>query len=167
MLKLATWNVRGLENKEHELTRELKKKHINNIAVVSETKKKMKGTKEIDDYTFIYSGVEQTERARKGIAIMTDKKWKNTVLNYTYVNERILTIRLKIDREHSTITGVYAPEEGKKEETKKFYEDLQKESSKYNKSDHLLVAGDLKDRVAQSPTCSRRFKRQSCSVTYL
>jgi hypothetical protein len=76
----------------------------------------MKGTKEIDDYTLIYSGVEQTERASKGTAIIIEKKWKIKILNYTYVNEKILTIinSLKINRGHLTIIGVYAPEEGKK-----------------------------------------------------
>ena len=43
-LNVAAWNVRSIGNKESELVQEIKIKGIN-VAVISETKKKLKGTK--------------------------------------------------------------------------------------------------------------------------
>ena len=59
---LATWNVRGLNNKETEILNEMKRKKAN-IMVLTETKKKIKGTQDIDDYLLIYQGVERHQRA--------------------------------------------------------------------------------------------------------
>jgi hypothetical protein len=43
-LNVAAWNIRSIGNKESELVEEIKFKVIN-VAVISETKKKLKGTK--------------------------------------------------------------------------------------------------------------------------
>lgn len=51
-LKIGTWNVRSLMNKEEELVQELKKKNIN-LAIITETKKKLQGTKEVGEYIMI------------------------------------------------------------------------------------------------------------------
>ena len=109
MLRIGTWNVRGLSNKELELTTELKQRNIN-IAITPETKKKLNGTKEINDYVMIYSGVEQSARAAKGIAIWVDKKWKNKILGYEFLNERIVNVRFKTERGKLLVIGVYAPD---------------------------------------------------------
>jgi hypothetical protein len=45
-LNIAAWNVRSIGNKESELVGEIETKGIN-IAVISETKNKLKGTKMI------------------------------------------------------------------------------------------------------------------------
>lgn len=55
----ATWTVRGIIGKEEEL------KYYNtgiNTAVITETKKKLQGTKDTRNYSIIYSGVEQNIR---------------------------------------------------------------------------------------------------------
>ena len=53
---------------------------------------------------------------------------------------------------HITVIGVYAPEEGTEEETRRFYKQLQTEVDKYNKSDSLMTSGDLNARVGNQPT---------------
>lgn len=149
-LNIVTWNVRGLGMKEMELQKILKEKHTH-IAVITETKKKLKGTKELNDYTMIYSGVPQNIRAKCGVAILVDNKWKTRIEYYTYVNERIITVRLKVDRGHLTIIGVYAPEEGKKQETEQFYEQLQETIEKVNKNDYMVICGDFNARIGNTP----------------
>ncbi len=57
-LRVATWNVRGISNKEDLLTRILEEQKVN-IAVVTETKKKLKGSKYVGNYAMFYSGVEE------------------------------------------------------------------------------------------------------------
>ena len=142
--------MRGINTKELELEEELSKKGIN-IATITETKKKTKGTKDMNKYTMIYSGVEQECRAKCGVAILIDRKWKNKLESYTYINERIVTARFRVERGHMTVIAVYAPEEGKKEETKQFYNVLQSTIEKYVKSDQLIISGDLNARVGKIP----------------
>jgi hypothetical protein len=64
----------------------------------------------------LYNGVSQKTRAQSGVASMIDQKWTSRITNYSFVNDRIITVRLKTNREHVTIIGVYAP---KKVEKKK------------------------------------------------
>ena len=72
-INIAAWNVRGYCNKEAELENELKSAKVD-IAIISETKKKSRGSMELKDYILIYSGVDKNERAQAGVAIMIDKK---------------------------------------------------------------------------------------------
>lgn len=151
ILHVGTWNIRGGFNiKELELIENLKQRNIN-IAVITETKKKLRGTKDLKNYTLIYSGVEQTQRAVGGVGILIDEKWKRKIESYVYINERIVIVRFKIDRGHLCVIGVYAPEEGRREDTEIFYEELQKQVNKYNKTDHMLILGDLNARVGNVP----------------
>jgi len=80
-----------------------------------------------------------------------DDKWTSRITDYSFVNDRIITVRLKTNRGHITIIGVYAPEEGREEETRRFYKQLQKEVDKYSKSDSLIISGDLNARVGNQP----------------
>jgi hypothetical protein len=61
--KYATWNTGGLGEKEEELDKIL---HYNNItiSVITESKKKLQGTKEPEHCTVIYSGVDRHIRGQ-------------------------------------------------------------------------------------------------------
>ena len=61
-LKIVTWNVISIGKRESELVEEIKPKAIN-IVVISETKKKLKGTKMIRNYSMLYIGVSPETRA--------------------------------------------------------------------------------------------------------
>ena len=112
MRNFATWNVRSLALKEFELLNRLRERSIN-MAVITEIKKKLKGTRDIDDFVMIYSGVSQNNRAVCGVAVLLDKKSKRKIVSYTFVSERIIILRLKIERDYFSVFGVYAPENGR------------------------------------------------------
>jgi hypothetical protein len=57
-LNIAAWCVRSIGIKESELVEEIKTKGIN-VAVIFETRKKLKGTKIIGNYLMLDSGVSQ------------------------------------------------------------------------------------------------------------
>ena len=97
----------------------------------------------------IYSGVDQHKRASSGIAILIDQKWKSKIESYTYINDRIISVRFKTCRNYLTVIGGYALKKGKKEETEEFYDTLQKEVYKWNKTDYLIVS-DLNARVGNN-----------------
>lgn len=48
IMKIATWNIRDLGQKETELTHAVEQQRVN-TAIISETKKKLKGTREQAD----------------------------------------------------------------------------------------------------------------------
>jgi hypothetical protein len=81
-LKVTNWNVRGIGAKETELDKECKEKKINS-AVITETKKKLKGREDLENYVMIYSGVEQKKRVSYGVAIFVNEKWKNKTVSCT------------------------------------------------------------------------------------
>ena len=93
-INLATWNIRGLSHKEIELQNEFKKANIG-IAVITETKKKLKGTKDLSEYLLQYSGVPQNKRATPGVVILVKQNWKKRIQSYNYISDRIINTRIK------------------------------------------------------------------------
>jgi len=139
LMKICVWNVRGLYGKEKLLQEELKKANVD-IAVIPETKKKSKGSQDLENYILLYSGVPTNRRAAAGIEIMIKAKFKKRIHSYMFVNERILQLRYKLQRGYLTLLAVYAPEEGKTEQTEEFYKTLQDQIDKVNKNDCIIVA---------------------------
>ena len=72
-------------------------------AVIPETKKKLKGSQELDDYILLCGGVPTNKRAAAGIAIMIKAKFKKRIHSYVFVNERILQLRYKLQRGYLTL----------------------------------------------------------------
>ena len=70
--KYATWNIRGLGEKEEELDKILNENNIK-LSVITESKKKLQGTKETEHYTVIYSGVDRHVRGQSGVMIWIHK----------------------------------------------------------------------------------------------
>ena len=70
--KYATWNIRGLGEKEEELDKILNENTIR-LSVITESKKKLQGTKETERYTVIYSGVDRHVRGQLGVMIWIHK----------------------------------------------------------------------------------------------
>ena len=132
LTKIGVWNVRGLYGKEKLLQEELKKVNVD-IAVIPETKKKLKISQEWEDYILLYSGVPTNKRAAAEIAIMIKAKYRKKIHSYMFVNERILQLRYKLQRVYLTLLAVYAPEEGKTEQKEEFYTTLQDQIDKINK----------------------------------
>jgi len=126
LMEIGVWNVRGLYGKEKLLHKELKTAKVD-IAVISETKKKLKGSLELEDYILFYSGVPTNKRAAAGIATMIKAKFKKRIHSYMFVNVIILQLRYKLKRGYLTLLAVYAPEEEKTEKKK------QKNSMKLSK----------------------------------
>jgi len=69
LLKIGVWNVRGLYGKEKLLQEELIKANVD-IAVITEIKKKLKGSQELEDYALLYSSVPTNKKAAAGVEIM-------------------------------------------------------------------------------------------------
>jgi len=131
-LKVATWNVRGIAEKTEELQTVLLKTKID-IFIITETKNKNKGSEDICNYVMIYCGVPANQLASSGVAIAIRKDWKHKIEDYTWIWNRIIETRIKVLNRNFTIVGVYAPVEGKEQETIEFYMQLQQSMDKIPK----------------------------------
>lgn len=72
-MKLATWNVQGIRTKQQEVFSEINKMKID-ICVLTETKKKGKGTETVEEYIHIFSGVSKKTRAKRGVSVAIHKR---------------------------------------------------------------------------------------------
>lgn len=149
-MTIATWNVEGIGPKLEELVLELEIQNID-VTVVTETKKKGKGTMEIGESILIYSGVEKDQRAQSGVGILIKKSLKKQIISYSYINDRIITLKMKTGRSNCWIIGIYAPVEGEQEKTEEFYKELQQCINKTSRNDYVVIAGDANARIGKIP----------------
>jgi hypothetical protein len=77
---------------------------------MTESKMKLQGTKETENYTVIYSGVNRYSRSQLGVMI-----WIHKLLIYKIAYYKFWNDKNDRNRGHVTILGVYAPTEGRKE----------------------------------------------------
>jgi len=139
--KYATWNTRGLGEKEEELDQILNENNI---------KSSVQGTKETEHYTVIYSGVDRHVRGQSRFMIWIHKSISNKIDHYKFWNDRFIETRLKIQRGHVTILAVYGVTESRDELNEEFYEKPQKILDKVNKNNYIILIGDMNARVGNN-----------------
>ena len=110
-LKFGTWNDQGCGNKMEEIIREISIKQMD-VVVLTETKKKGTGSETVGNYIHLFSGVKKYERAKRGVSVLINKKWKGSIKNWEAVDERILKLDMNIWGYKLTVIGVYAPNDG-------------------------------------------------------
>uniref|UniRef100_A0A1Y1JWU5 Reverse transcriptase domain-containing protein n=1 Tax=Photinus pyralis TaxID=7054 RepID=A0A1Y1JWU5_PHOPY len=149
--RIATWNVRGLNGKEEEISDELRKLKLDVIAI-TETKRKGRDEIKLDQgHVMLSSGVPQERRAAAGVACIIHHELAKNIRKWEPHSERILTVELTMDDQTTTIITVYGPDENEKVEVKEnFWEKLNQvtEKSKGN----IIVAGDFNGRVGNKDT---------------
>lgn len=148
VLRLGTWNVRGLNGKEMELINEFERAKLE-ILVIPETKRKDKGMIELDkEHLLIWSGVDNKERAQAGIGCMLHKDIKDTLYKWEAISERVLVIEMRRKTMTGTVIAVYGPDEGESVVKKeKFWEDLN--AGMEMARGRTYIAGDFNARVGK------------------
>jgi len=81
------------------------------VVVLTETKKKGTGSEALGNYIHLFSGVKKYERARRGVSILTNKKWKGSIKSWEAIDERTLKLDMNIWGYKLTIIAIYAPNE--------------------------------------------------------
>ena len=141
---------KGNCGKTEKLQTELLKRKID-IAILTETKKKNKGSEDISNYVMTYCGIPTNQWASSGVAIAIRKDWKHKIQDYTWISDRIIETRIKVLNRNFTIVGVYAPVEGKEQATEEFYRELQQSIDKIPKTENIILAGDINGRIGNQP----------------
>jgi len=96
----------------------------------------------------IYCGVTANQWASSGVANAIRKDWKHKIKDYTWISDRIIETGIKVLIKNFTIVGVYAPVEGKEQDTEEFYRELQQSVDKIPKKENIILAGDFNGSIS-------------------
>ncbi|XP_057667223.1 craniofacial development protein 2-like [Diorhabda carinulata] len=147
ILRIATWNIKSLNTREQELTKELMDAKVD-ICALQETRKKGKGQIMLDNYIMIYSGVPKETRAKEGVAILVQKRLTIQIEECKYESKRNVAIRMRLGEELVNIIGIYAPENNREQNIReRFFEDLKTSINDMPSKGSMIVLDDFNDRI--------------------
>ena len=153
---IGTWNVRSmnqgkLEVVKQEMARVIARVNID-ILGISEPRWTGMGEFNSDDHYIYYCGQESLRR--NGVAIMVNKKVRNTVLGCNLTNNRMTSVLFQGKPFNITVIQVYAPTSNAEEaEVERFYEALQDLLELTPRKDVLFIIGDWNAKVGSQETC--------------
>ena len=146
-IRLATWNIGTLTGKSIELVDTMKRRRVN-IACLQETKWKGKKAKDIDGFKLWYTGEANN---KNGVGIIVDKDLKEKVVDVKRIGDRIIAIKLVLEKEIINIISAYAPQIGLDETTKKqFWENMDGLVQGIPESERIFIGGDLNGHVGKT-----------------
>jgi len=120
------------------------------VVVSTETKRKGTGSETLGNYIHLFNGVKKYERAKRGVSILINKKWKSSIKNWEAIDERILKLDMNIWGYKLTIIGIYAPNEDTGVTVKdEFFANLNKEIVKSGSGRQLILMGDMNGRTGR------------------
>ena len=145
-MKLGTLNIATLNGKEEELVQTMIDKKWE-IMGLGETRYKGEGCKQIHgDYSIYYKGKEKD--TRHGVAIIVNEELSKFIEKTYYVSERIIGIRLNMNKVRMGIIQIYAPQQGRPAEEKdRFYEELQDTFDAMNCVENTVIMGDFNGHI--------------------
>ncbi|KAI3354768.1 hypothetical protein L3Q82_004594 [Scortum barcoo] len=109
-LAIGTWNVTSLGGKEPELVREVERYRLEIVGLTS-THSLGSGTQLLErGWTLHYSGVAQGELSgRAGVGLLIAPQLSRHVLEFTPVNERVASLRLRVGDRSLAVVCAYGP----------------------------------------------------------
>lgn len=106
-MRIATWNVRSMNNGKIEIVKREMKRYGVDILGVSELRWSGLGHFNSSDCTVYYCGSDS--RRRNGVGFICSHDIKKCVMGYNPVSDRIISLRLQCRPMNVTIIMVYAP----------------------------------------------------------
>ena len=119
-----------------------------NVGILGISKLRWTGMGEFssDDHYIYYCGQESLRR--NGVAIIVNKRIRNTVLGCNLINDRMISVHFQGKLFNITVIQVYAPTSNTEEtEAEQFYEDLQDLLELTPEKDVLFIIGDWNAKV--------------------
>ncbi|KAK3560274.1 hypothetical protein QTP86_004203 [Hemibagrus guttatus] len=106
-LAFGTWNVTSLGGKEPELVREVERYQLEIVGLAS-THSLGSGTQLLErGWTLFFSGVPHGERHRAGVDLLIAPQLSRHVLEFSPVNERVVSPRLRAGDRCLTVVSAY------------------------------------------------------------
>ncbi|KAK3518676.1 hypothetical protein QTP70_007169 [Hemibagrus guttatus] len=108
-LAFGAWNVTSLGGKEPELVREVERYWLDIVGLAS-THSLGSGTQLLErGWTLFVSGVAHGERRRAGVGLLIAPQLSRHVLEFSPVNERVVSLRLRAGDRCLTVVSAYWP----------------------------------------------------------
>ncbi|KAI3351987.1 hypothetical protein L3Q82_020806 [Scortum barcoo] len=109
-LAIGTWNVTSLGGKEPELVREVERYRLEIVGLTSTCIAwALEPSSLRVGWTLHYSGVAQGERRRAGVGLLIAPQLSRHVLEFTPVNERVASLRLRVGDRSLAVVCAYGP----------------------------------------------------------
>jgi len=112
----ATWNARGLIDKEEEFDELRKEQHIQ-IVILAKVRKRLQGTTDTRRSSEINSAVKQSIGAETGVILWIHKTQTEMTEYYKFWEDWVIEAIFKKNRGYLIIFGLYVREEERKKET--------------------------------------------------
>ena len=145
-LRVATWNVTSLKNKECELVEEADKYRLD-IVGLSSTKRPGSGTEDINGWSLCYAGVSPFVHAQAGVGILISPRLVDNVVEWVPISSRVGVLRLNLPEGKALAIGTaYAPNACETEYTA-FLDDLDREFARNPPTESLMLLGGGLQRV--------------------
>ncbi|KAK3529892.1 hypothetical protein QTP86_007210 [Hemibagrus guttatus] len=108
-LAFGTWNVTSLGGKAPELVREVERYRLEIVGLAS-THSLGSGTQLLErGWTLFFSGVPHGERRRAGVGLFIAPQLSRHVLEFSPVNERVVSLHLRAGDRCLTVVSAYGP----------------------------------------------------------
>ncbi|KAK3544845.1 hypothetical protein QTP86_027518 [Hemibagrus guttatus] len=144
-LAFGTWNVTSLGGKEPELMREVERYQLE-IVWLASTHSLGSGTQLLErGWTLFFSGVPHGERRRAGVGLLIAPQLSRHVLEFSPVNERVVSLRLWAGDRCLTVVLAYGPNGSVEYPT--FLETLQGVLEGAPTGDSIVLLGDFNAHV--------------------
>lgn len=150
---IGSWNIRRLlqQGKLCQIEREMERCNIK-ILGLSETHQRDKGHFKTSGGNQIMCSGNGTN-SRNGVAVIVDKRWSHSIIEYIAVNDRIIVVKLNSTPNKLNLIQVYAPTSAaEEEEIDEFYSILAEIVSHLPKSEVTIIQGDFNAKVGADCT---------------
>ena len=150
-IRFGTWNVGSLSGRSGELVEVLARRKID-FCCIQETRRKGGSARWLGShgmrYKLFWKGKED---GNAGVGILVAEKWVENIVSIDRISERILIVKLLIDKRLAHVVSMYAPQTGRCDTEKdEFWDKATLILGKIPMQDLLLVGGDLNGHVGNS-----------------
>ena len=150
ILRIGSLNVGTMRGRSGEVIETLERRKVD-VCCVQEIRWRGASTRLITgkscQYKMFWVG---NNRGVGGVGILVHQKWIESIVDVKRVNDRLMMIKILIDKRVISIVSVYAPQQGlSAEEKDRFYEEVISLISRIDDKDFLVIGGDFNGHVGE------------------
>ena len=145
-VRVGSVNVGTMNGRLGEVAEMLRRRRVD-FCCLQETRWKGEHSRTDGGYKFFWKGCKE---GTAGVGMMVAEKWVKNVLEVKRVNERIMVVRVRVDKVILNLITAYAPQVGRKmEEKEEFYIELGKVLLDIPEKEMVMLGGDLNGHVGE------------------